>query len=370
MDQLYSKNTNSSINGFIDITEEDTPYFHFVRGEYTPRNLYKPEVAKGRETESMGNSFKNESGGQQYSKTDSETTKRSKNSIFEMDHRILKPSTKMNEQELQALRKGVTGTDKFQNFSGARSETDSLVAPIPIPKAANPLEGQMASCSPLNSMYIPLSFPIRPATPVHKESASPEPTAFLLADTCERQMANVLENIRQKPLGDRGVYLSFLPIAKNFLGRGVNANVYLGHFSFENDETEYPCAVKRCNTSQDSLRSAITEIHLLSKVRNPYIIALIDFKDENGMNSTELAAQIPDIFRGVCPVPPNLSVLAVLEYCSKGNMWDWMRKHESDIGPKLWLKWAKQIAGGLQCIHSLGIVHHDIKPHNILVFFF
>lgn len=46
---------------------------------------------------------------------------------------------------------------------------------------------------------------------------------------------------------------------------------------------------------------------------------------------------------------------------------DYRRVSQPLIGLDLWLDWASQLACGIQFIHSLNIVHSDLKPDNILV---
>ncbi|KAL2915369.1 hypothetical protein HK105_204985 [Polyrhizophydium stewartii] len=68
------------------------------------------------------------------------------------------------------------------------------------------------------------------------------------------------------------------------------------------------------------------------------------------------------------PLPdPMPRLLIVLEFLPNGNLWDWTLRHRSHVGKRLWIKWAREIAGALEAIHALGIIHHDIKPHNILL---
>ncbi|KAG0233552.1 hypothetical protein BGW42_007387 [Actinomortierella wolfii] len=57
----------------------------------------------------------------------------------------------------------------------------------------------------------------------------------------------------------------------------------------------------------------------------------------------------------------------LLEYCPQGSLWDWVQRHPEQVGLQLWLSWAIQLAQAVDLIHSEHIVHHDIKPHNIML---
>ncbi|KAG0270155.1 hypothetical protein DFQ27_000074 [Actinomortierella ambigua] len=57
----------------------------------------------------------------------------------------------------------------------------------------------------------------------------------------------------------------------------------------------------------------------------------------------------------------------LLEYCSQGSLWDWVQRHPEQVGLQLWLSWAIQLAQAVDFVHSEQLVHHDIKPHNIML---
>jgi len=57
----------------------------------------------------------------------------------------------------------------------------------------------------------------------------------------------------------------------------------------------------------------------------------------------------------------------LLEYCQHGSIWDWIRQHPERVGFSQWLTWALQLLEAVDFIHESGLVHHDIKPHNILL---
>lgn len=55
----------------------------------------------------------------------------------------------------------------------------------------------------------------------------------------------------------------------------------------------------------------------------------------------------------------------VMEYCEGGNLRD--RMDRGPIPQELAFKWCRALAETLQFVHQKGIVHHDIKPENILL---
>ncbi|KAJ8329268.1 hypothetical protein QVD99_006538 [Batrachochytrium dendrobatidis] len=185
--------------------------------------------------------------------------------------------------------------------------------------------------------------------------------------------------------------------------------------SNQSDNTPfYPCAVKRMYTSSEAQSIGLAESFILRRVAglHPNIVQLIGVKDEADINArcvkTKLvqslgtftktncvgplsvstldaspissahsatacsALQSPSYGAGTStlhslPPDPTPQLILVLEYLPNGNLWDWILAHGESIGKLLWLKWARELAGALAAIHSIGIVHHDIKPHNILI---
>lgn len=53
-----------------------------------------------------------------------------------------------------------------------------------------------------------------------------------------------------------------------------------------------------------------------------------------------------------------------MEYCAGGSLWD--RMHQHPAPPHTVMEWGKGLADTLHFVHQHGIVHHDIKPGNIL----
>jgi len=66
-------------------------------------------------------------------------------------------------------------------------------------------------------------------------------------------------------------------------------------------------------------------------------------------------------------------LMLVTEYLARGDLWHALQRLPADGGPGIfaWHRWGRRIAldiaRGLCFLHSLGIVHFDLKSHNILL---
>jgi len=69
-------------------------------------------------------------------------------------------------------------------------------------------------------------------------------------------------------------------------------------------------------------------------------------------------------FKGVCIQSPCYCI--VMEYCPYGQLYDVM-KNGRQIPPHLVIEWSKQIASGMQYLHSRKIIHRDLKSPNVLL---
>jgi hypothetical protein len=131
---------------------------------------------------------------------------------------------------------------------------------------------------------------------------------------------------------------------KFLLGSGRYSNVYLS--SYLSNGESVPCAVKKMHATKESYLAGVSEAQILEKLDFPNVVKLIDYFNEPASQSE------PD------------RLCLVLQYLPK-NLWQYM--HENTINMRLWLKLSAGISNGLAYIHSKRVIHHDLKPHNILV---
>uniref|UniRef100_A0A1I7SFU4 Protein kinase domain-containing protein n=1 Tax=Bursaphelenchus xylophilus TaxID=6326 RepID=A0A1I7SFU4_BURXY len=116
---------------------------------------------------------------------------------------------------------------------------------------------------------------------------------------------------------------------KNYIGGGNQSSVFRGKWN-----GRY-IALKKLN------RASEVDIDKLVKLNHPNVIKTL------GISSKEIYPCI------------------IMEYCEQGGLFDVLRR--THVDKKLFIDWSKGIAAGMQYLHSLKIVHRDLKSPNILV---
>ncbi len=109
---------------------------------------------------------------------------------------------------------------------------------------------------------------------------------------------------------------------------------------------EMDVAVKKVfnpNINEELKSEFNNELVMLSRYRHPNIVMLV----------------------GAVTVPPTLCI--VMEYCREGTLFDLLHKKKTTLLEKDKTKIANQILLAVLYLHRHGIVHRDIKSHNILV---
>ncbi|GKY91930.1 hypothetical protein MPSEU_000164600 [Mayamaea pseudoterrestris] len=146
-------------------------------------------------------------------------------------------------------------------------------------------------------------------------------------------MNDLYGNIPAMKEWEIGVYeLKFL----KRIGQGAAGTTYLADWSGEN------VAVKVASITEFGLDGWRTEVQALQKLHHPNIIRLLG----------SVYHQHP------------LTFCLVLEYCDAGDLASAMEK---TVPPNFFFHVATSITKGLVYLHHRGVIHRDIKPHNILL---
>lgn len=70
-------------------------------------------------------------------------------------------------------------------------------------------------------------------------------------------------------------------------------------------------------------------------------------------------------FRGVCTQSPNCYCI-VMEFCPYGQLYEFLKSGQQ-LPPQMITEWARQIASGMNYLHSHKIIHRDLKSPNVLI---
>jgi len=124
------------------------------------------------------------------------------------------------------------------------------------------------------------------------------------------------------------------------LGSGVSGTVFKGLFS----EQKVAIKVLKSQNKEPTLEEFKKEFHIMSSIQSPYIVH----------------------FFGACLEP---RICIVMEYCSKGSLYDVLRDEKLEIGWKQALRWGMETCLAVDFLHSFEptIVHRDLKSLNLLV---
>lgn len=83
---------------------------------------------------------------------------------------------------------------------------------------------------------------------------------------------------------------------------------------------------------------------------------LLNFGEWFKLCLTEL--KLKQFLSGVCTQEPVFCI--VMEYCASGTLYNALKAGE-EVPPKRLVNWSKQIASGMQYLHSHKIIHRDLK---------
>jgi hypothetical protein len=287
----------------------------------------------------------------------------------------------MTLEELESLKQGKTDLPGVDVPSKEGESKSSITVPIKLTLQGNRPEQRPSAfdhgtiSSERHPSYLTSDFP---NSQLARETQAPLPALPTITDSKNLNSLKLdTANISSfTSLATDSISVIYMPIAKNLLGEGRYAQVYRGQYSLDRPSEELPsdttptsteskastslheCAIKRVYRTEEAQLVAYNEAIILRRIsrQHPNIIRLIGVLDEAAPKSPRSTDDAS-----------HSKLILILELLPKGNLREFTLRNKQHLGSKLFVKWAKQLASALHCIHMNGIVHHDIKPHNIMV---
>jgi len=123
---------------------------------------------------------------------------------------------------------------------------------------------------------------------------------------------------------------------------------------------------------KDLGKGGFGKVFLAKELRSENLVAIKQLKNEDKSKQDDIIYEMQMLSKFNHPnivsykhhfVQKDLLYI-VMEYCQLGSLRDLMRK-EKITSTFVW-KWMSELTETLQLVHEKGIIHHDIKPENIL----
>jgi serine/threonine protein kinase len=123
---------------------------------------------------------------------------------------------------------------------------------------------------------------------------------------------------------------------------------------------------------KDLGKGGFGKVFLAREERSENLVAIKQLKNENKARQDDIIYEMQMVSKFNHPhivlykhhFVQNDLLYIVMEYCSLGSLRKLMRK-EKTTSTFIW-KWMSELTATLQLVHEKGIIHHDIKPDNIL----
>ena len=127
------------------------------------------------------------------------------------------------------------------------------------------------------------------------------------------------------------------------LGEGGFGTVYLAEDTLSNRQVAIKIPHLRSMQDSQSRKRFQTETRVLEQLRHPAVVSILDSGESE---------ELPFL---------------VMEFCDSGNLTQLLAELDQRPPPEWCARLVLQITKGLGQAHSLGILHRDIKPHNVLL---
>ena len=131
-------------------------------------------------------------------------------------------------------------------------------------------------------------------------------------------------------------------VAVRLLGKGAQARVYL---AFDQRERRWVAAKvldRKYLKDREVRQRFLNEAQTMQRLKHPFILRVLDVGDDG-------------------PIP-----WIILELARGGAVTQWVRRN-GPMPPALAAEVTLQAARGLHHAHQAGVIHRDVKPHNLLI---
>jgi serine/threonine-protein kinase len=126
------------------------------------------------------------------------------------------------------------------------------------------------------------------------------------------------------------------------LGEGGSGHVYRAR-SPEGDEVALKLLKDELNGSERFRKRFAREVEAAMKVDHDRVVRTLDYGEVEG------------------------SLYLVQEYIEGASLAAAIRAEDSGLAPRRTVRHCIQVAAGLDAVHDAGLIHRDVKPHNILL---
>jgi serine/threonine protein kinase len=121
------------------------------------------------------------------------------------------------------------------------------------------------------------------------------------------------------------------------------------------------CKIIKCELNKDDSADGFNDPTIMVMLYKSYLRELKAYNEIQGVNVLKLIAYSEE------KVETTLKLFLMTEFMSKGSLSDLIKKEGATLSYRRRLDLAVHVACGMSRMHSMGFIHKDIRPDNILV---